>query len=150
MGARVNPLRQQIVNEARSYVGVRYRHDGRSREYGIDCLGLLYRVGEALEFAGCAEASDAEPWPHMLEGKILKSICDRMFRTIAPRQVQPGDILLFAEGFRPSHVAIVAELQGRRTMIHAWYPARKVVENSIDQQWQNKIVACYRYPEVIE
>lgn len=39
--------RAQIVEEARSYLGTKWLHQGRTRD-GVDCAGLVACVGNAL------------------------------------------------------------------------------------------------------
>ena len=46
-------LDRQVVDCARSWIGTRFRHQGRSRS-GVDCLGLLVMVAKEceLEYGG--------------------------------------------------------------------------------------------------
>jgi cell wall-associated NlpC family hydrolase len=40
--------RQHIVDTARGWLGVPYRHQGRRKDKGVDCVGLIIGVGAEL------------------------------------------------------------------------------------------------------
>lgn len=46
------PIRQTIIAEARSWIGTPFRHQGRRKGQGVDCLGLLAGVAAALALKG--------------------------------------------------------------------------------------------------
>lgn len=130
-----------IVTAAREYLGVPFRHQGRSRR-GLDCLGLLVCVARDL---GMPEAdNDVLNYGHAPDGAILKSAldaaCDRV--TVAG----PGCILLlsFTASAGGQHVGIATDIG----ILHAYAPSRKVVESAIPKEWAPRIVARYRLRSV--
>lgn len=130
--------RQAIVDAARRYLGVRYRHQGRSLA-GMDCAGLIVRVAQDLGI----KAIDMEGYGRTPDGNALKETLGS--QAIPVRFHHRGDILLMRFDSDPQHLAIVTEYG----MIHSYAGARKVVEHRIDEQWAKRIVAAYAFPGVI-
>ena len=58
--------------------------------------------------------------------------------------IQAGDILLFSIDNNPQHLAIVSDFLGDLGIIHAYAPARAVVEHALDAWWRKKIVSAFR------
>jgi cell wall-associated NlpC family hydrolase len=54
-------MREQIVEEARKYLGVRFRHQGRTVA-GIDCAGLILNVGNDLGLIEYSETGYDSTW----------------------------------------------------------------------------------------
>lgn len=126
--------RQDIVDEARTYLGVRWHHQGRNRA-GVDCLGLVILVAHQL---GLSEF-DSSDYGRIPDGQRLRAgLTEHMDVTRAP---QPGDVLLMRFEQHPQHVAIVTE----RGIIHAYAQVRKVVEHRLDAVWQGRVVAAYSF-----
>lgn len=133
---------QAIIDTARGYLGVPFRHQGRSRR-GLDCLGLLVCVARDL---GMPEAdNDMLNYGHSPDGGILKSAldaaCDRVM------VAAPGCVLLlsFTVAAGGQHVGIATDIG----ILHAYAPCRRVVEASIPPEWQSRIVARYRLRSVM-
>lgn len=135
-------IREAIVVAARSYLGVRYHHQGRNRA-GIDCAGLIVAVARDVGLS----AADMTGYARIPDGKALRAHLDSQAKHVPISSRQPGDILLmqFERGL-PQHLAIVTD----HGMIHAYAGARKVVEHRIDDMWAARILAVYQYPGVDE
>jgi cell wall-associated NlpC family hydrolase len=136
--------RQDIVDEARSYLGVRWKHQGRSRE-AIDCAGLVICVGRDLglthyDYTAYRRRPDHQKFIEyfVAGGGIRLNVAD----------VQPGDVLLFTEYSYPCHSSIVSEKRGVLHIIHSHLPRRGVVEEPLIEPWLSKRVAAFRYPGV--
>jgi cell wall-associated NlpC family hydrolase len=135
----------QIVSEARAWVGVRYAHQGRSRE-GVDCIGLPVCVRAALGLP----ALDVSGYERETTDSAMLDYCRAHMTEIAPSDLQPGDVLVCVNG-TVRHMAIVADyLYGGHSIIHAWLPARAVVECRLDEKFMAGVTACFRFPEVTE
>lgn len=141
-------LRDDIVNEARTWLGTRWQHQGRIKKNenfrgGVDCLGLIIGVANALNiFPDKFIFHNYNRLPH---DNLLLQECDRHLIKKSILAMQPGDILAFRIQHEPQHLAILSE---QYTMIHAFVQAHAVVENSINQEWLEKLVAVYSYPGV--
>ena len=137
-----------VVACARQFLGVPFAHQGRSRA-GLDCLGLLLVTAQAAEitFEGMATAQLAVPnYGVRPDTAMLRQQLDRFLVPIAKETRAPGDIVLLQVQGLPQHLAMLSDypLAGELGMIHAYAPARKVVEHRYDEAWQRNTVGCYR------
>lgn len=126
---------------ARTWVGVPFRHAGRSRA-GVDCLGLAIAVARE---AGIA-APDADGYPRRPSPRALaEGLRAHMDRAPAGEAPRDGDLLVFAEP-HPVHVGVVeVDGAGRRWVIHAYAPARKVIREPLEGERLRRVVAAYRH-----
>lgn len=137
---------KQIIAAARSYLGVPFAHQGRCRA-GMDCLGLLVCVAR-----DCQLLHDGKPlWQHDEGGYghypdtiHLRAQLEAVLCPAA--QPQAGGVLLLTHDGRAQHLAIIGQLgNGDLTLIHAYAPARSVVEHRLDDDWRTRIAAAYRW-----
>ncbi len=100
---------EALIAAARGYVGVPWRHQGRSR-HGIDCVGLLVCVARDLGIpVEDVRAYEREPRAHDLT-RLLRRHCT------AVSAARPGDIVLMG---RPStHVGILTDAHRPFGLIH--------------------------------
>lgn len=126
-----------MVAAARGWVGVPWRHQGRTRA-GIDCVGLLIVVAQDL---GIDDGFDFRAYSRRPDGRALRELMvDKLDRAAA---IAPGRIGLFAQaGTYPCHVGVF----GDRTMIHAHALNRKVVEHRLSDEWRCRLRGVFRYP----
>jgi len=129
--------RQQIIDTARTYLGTPFHHQGRLKNVGIDCVGLIICVAHDLNLTDY----DYTTYAHQPDGKTMTEILSREMIKINPDEVLPGDVLYFAFDRDPQHVAIVSDIG----IIHAYSQVRKCIETSIDQTWKNRIRGAFRY-----
>lgn len=121
--------RADIVAAARTWIGVRWQHQGRTR-HGIDCIGLPVVVALGL---GLIDAMPAANYPRRPDGTFLARFRASGLIEILPNQVQSGDVLVFTAGTMACHSAILAELYGQPSVIHAHAAGRKVREELLAQ-----------------
>jgi cell wall-associated NlpC family hydrolase len=132
-------MRDQIVATARSYLSVRFRHQGRVRA-GLDCVGLVIRVAHDLGLSDF----DATGYSRMPDGVRLQATMEEQMARVT--DYRPGDVLLMRFEQNPQHVAIVGDyLYGGLSIIHALATARRVVETRLDDVWKARIVAAYQF-----
>jgi len=146
MGALDLDARAAIVAEARAWLGVRFRHQGRSAE-GVDCAGLVICVGRKL---GLLPADlDVNGYSRRPDGVSLLQACGEHLRRIPAGEARAGDVLVFRIERDPQHLAVLADyFAGGHAIIHAYAPNRSVVENRLDGWWLSHLVAAYRFPGV--
>lgn len=111
----------RLIAAARRYVGVRFRHRGRS-EKGLDCAGLGW-----LAYHDCGiELEDfrlygREPHKDGLVTRLSSLLGDPV--AVAPvtaAQLQVGDVIVLRFQGEPHHVAFVGDyFLGGFSMIHA-------------------------------
>lgn len=140
-----------IIACARSFLGVRFRHQGRTRQ-GLDCLGLLIAIAEECnlpwpEPARCA--MQHQHYSHVPSEDELRSGLEAVLQPIAAQAMQPADIVLLRVQGRAQHVGLLADYHaGGFSLIHAYAPARGVIEQRLDEAWKKEIVSAYRLPHV--
>lgn len=135
------PNRDDIINEARSMIGVKWAHQGRSRR-GIDCLGLCLVVGKQL---GLIDPSrDKTNYPRRPDGNRLIEEIKTVLDIKDIKDMAPGDILVFREYAYACHMAFLSQKHGKRYIIHAEANRKKVLEEPLNQSGrEDKIVACF-------
>lgn len=144
---------EHIVQAARGWLGTRFCHQGRvkatlSHKGGVDCMGLLVGVARELELC-CPKGKllssyDELNYPHYPDTVRLKSMLGMLLHEIPVGAMQPADILLLNIEGMPQHMGLVATLNGEQSLIHAYAPARAVVEHHLDSWWQRRIAGLFR------
>lgn len=114
--------RQQIVDEARTFIDVPWVHQGRSRK-GIDCAGLLIRT---MMECGLPVA-DMQGYRRTPNGfEFVEHIRNQ---TVAAPVIKNGSIGIFREVSFPCHTGFFAvDESGNITLIHAYIGLGKVIE----------------------
>jgi cell wall-associated NlpC family hydrolase len=119
----MTPAEAAIVAAARACVGVRFRLHGRSRDTGLDCVGV----------AALAYGRDRVPAGYALRGgdvgQILATIDALGFERA--ETLRPADLLLLCPGPHQLHLAILTD----RGFIHADAGLRRVTEVPGPPRW---------------
>jgi len=139
----MNDLRKQIVEEARTYLGTPFHHQGRLKGIGVDCIGLLIGVGKKLGLI----TYDYIAYSRYPDGVTLRREISREFIEINIRDVKVGDIWLYwldKKSKAPQHVGIITDYG----FVHTYADVGKVVEHRLTKAWKKRIVAAFRYPGV--
>ena len=136
--------RQQIVDEARTWLGVPWRHLGRNRA-GIDCVGLGVVVTRKL---GVCDY-DVLTYSRVPHAGLLDHL-RRVAREIPVAEIGPGDFITIEDSAYPFHVAFVSEKHGALHIIHAHARRRMVVEEPYIHDWPVLTLNAFRFPWVDE
>lgn len=135
------PNRDDVVNTARTWIGVPWLHQGRTRN-GIDCVGLIVVVAKELGLSDY-DSNNYQRRTHGLA--FLRHFRDRM-KEKPVSEAAPGDVLLFRDSAYPCHSSIVGFDRDRLTIIHAYALRKRVVEEPLNQgKWTDKMVACFEF-----
>ena len=138
--------RKQIVDAARSYKGVRFRHQGRTRVEGIDCAGLVILVGNEFGVVNF----QADNYSTRTNGnEFCQYFYDAGLKDVPFDDLQPGDVVLTKTRDFPAHCGFVGEKHGQLSFIHAYKPRRKVTEEYLSQ-WEHVVSHCLRFPAFME
>lgn len=143
--------RQDIIDEARLWLGTPYRHQASMRGVGCDCLGLLrgvYRGVNGLQ----ADPEETPPyrrdWYERTDRDMLMEVGRKYFDEVGNRfsDALPGDILVFRMRHWASakHCAIMT---GDDTMVHA-YERHSVIEVNMGDWWKTKVVGVFRFKDL--
>jgi cell wall-associated NlpC family hydrolase len=137
-------LNADIVAEARSWLGVEWRHQGRSRN-GVDCAGLVIEVAKTCR----GSTFDIRNYPRLAYSEMMLKLCRTHMRKVSVWDAMPGDAMVF--GLAESrHIGIAGDyLFGGLSLIHAYLLVGKVVETRIDDVWLARARGCYRFPETM-
>ena len=88
--------REDILAEARAWLGTPYRHQASVRGAGCDCLGLLRGVWRALYGAEPEAMPPYTPdWDEVERREVLFRAAGRHLREVPVGAALPGDVLLF-------------------------------------------------------
>lgn len=135
--------RTDIANEAKKWIGVKFKRGGRDRT-GVDCIGLLVGVGRAFNFniSDTTEYS-FNPEPEKFRELVYDQTVERSFD-----HIEPGTILIFRQSIFPMHTGIVTlDHYGRMAVTNGSAKERRVVEEPMDV-WRGLIIGVRDYKEV--
>lgn len=127
---------------ARSYIGVRFRHQGRNR-HGLDCIGLAVSVAQEL---GLTKFDYSDYQKHTNGHEFMARLRESGVREVAWADRQPGDLVVMHDRHFPCHVGILSGVCPDR-MVHAYVKRRAVVEE-LFAPWRVRLVGAYRMPGV--
>lgn len=137
-----------LVSAARRYLGVPFRHRGRSVR-GLDCAGLAW-----LAYRDCGqELPDfrkygREPSNDGLLTHIKAALGEPV--AVAPvraSQLQEGDVIVVRFEVEPHHVAIVTNYPyGGFAMLHACGFNDRVIEHRLSPDIIDRITHVFRRP----
>jgi cell wall-associated NlpC family hydrolase len=130
-----------VIAQARSWVGTRFLHQGRSR-HGADCLGSIAAM--------MAELGSMTPLTYLPlnyardPGPLLLQTLEALTHTIA---LQPAAFLLIQFPFAkyPSHGAIYTG----ENMIHCYASVGRMVEHGYRDPWAKRTVSIWALPLVM-
>lgn len=131
---------ERLVEAARGWIGVRWRHLGRSRT-GVDCIGLVLL---ALRDCG-VHLPDPAPYPREPQGTRLLRGIEQHARRVST--IEPGNVLLFRLGLYGGHVGIasVHPQYGQPAVIHAYArQGEQVCEQLMTDQYRTALVGAFR------
>lgn len=130
--------RDEFIESVLSFVDVKYMHQGRSRGAGVDCVGLPLAAAAECNSVGYFDMDHYSPFP---DGELLEQGISRNCDLVSRENMQPGDVLLFAIGRRPQHVAVYV---GKNRIVHAYSSIEKVSEHELADPWLKRLLAVYR------
>jgi cell wall-associated NlpC family hydrolase len=131
-----------VVAAARGWLDTRWLHQGRTRS-GVDCVGLVVVV--AAQARG--SAFDVRDYARIASDERMLAVCDALLiRRTTLAEMQPGDVVVMHYN-EQRHMGIVTPYHwGGLGLIHAYAPARKVVETRLSEDILARVLAAYRWP----
>ena len=137
--------RDDIVAEARTWVGTPYRHQASEKGIGADCLGLIRGVWRSAIGPEPEAVPPYTPgWAEALREEALLEAAQRHLIEIPMQTAQAGDVLLFRMGLgHPvKHCAI---LSGDDLILHAYW-GRAVCETRLVPWWKRRRAGAFSFP----
>ena len=135
-----------IVAEARSWIGTPWQHQQRLKGIATDCIGLIGGVALEVGIEGAKEWADDPDLHHygrIPDPHLLLAGCDRFLERVEIADVLPGDVLVMAFSRQPQHFAIVSKLDPMY-LVHAYQSVGRVVENGAKIA-RARILRAYKY-----
>ena len=136
-------MRSDVVEDARSWIGVRWRHQGRTR-HGIDCAGLVIMV------AAKHGLQDTNPvnYPRRTNGaQFVEYFRAAGMTDVAFADRLPGDVILVQDKGLPCHCGFLSSKRGVDHYIHGAALRKEVVEEPLEF-WLPKITHVLRFPGI--
>jgi cell wall-associated NlpC family hydrolase len=132
----------ELIDTARSYVGVRYVHQGRSTR-GVDCLGLILSVCNDCKLLppGFRSAANYGPIP---KGELQAAVEEHCG---PPTGLQICGSLALIRWHGHRHAGHIAFVTGAN-LIHAYSRQGRVVEHGLRPPWTRLVVGIYQMPGI--
>lgn len=131
------PNRHDILNEAKTWLGTPFKHQGRIKGKGVDCVGILIGIAHHFQLTDF----DYHTYSHLPDGVTMRLLLDKHMQMIATDAAQPGDVYLLRFEHQPQHVAVMTEYG----ILHAYAQVRRCVEHRMDDLWRSRIVCAYAF-----
>lgn len=129
---------EAMIAAARDCLKTPFMHQGRLPGTGLDCAGLLVVAARA----GGVEVIDRDNYARTPHDGMLEAVLDAQPALEKVRGApQVGDVILMRFGRDPQHLGLCTD----NGLIHAYERIGQVVEHRIDEAWQRRIVAVYRF-----
>ena len=130
---------QEYLQHVRAYINTPFLHQGRDK-HGIDCIGLIV---VPLNEVGFFNYDNVNYKRYGLGGEIIEVLSKYCYEIDWPHEeLKAGDIIMFSKK-KSQHLAIYTGT----TIIHANNNIGKVVEHSLDENWEKLISRVFRYKE---
>lgn len=146
MGASAS-IADQVLTAARTWIGTPYRHQGRRKHVGCDCLGLLLGVWQEV-YGSLPELPGpyAADWGEAGGGDRLLEAARRHCAEKDSASAACGDLLLFRwrEHLPAKHAGI---LVAPDRFIHA-YQGHAVMVSALVPQWRRRIAGVFAFPQI--
>jgi len=141
-----SPVAPLVVAEATTWLGTPYRHQGRRKGVGCDCLGLVLGVWRAVYGSEPERPGPYAPdWAEASGQDLMLAGARRHCAERPFDRLSAGDLVLFR--WRPhlpaKHAAIMIAPE---RFIHA-YQGQAVVASVLVPQWRNRIAGVFAFPE---
>lgn len=130
---------QELIAEARTWIGTPYHHGGRIRGAGCDCVSFTASLLESMGLSGIVLPDVYKIRP---DGTLLAHLERNrdLYREISVNEMQAGDVVLIRLYKEPQHFALYT---GEGTVIHSDM-RHGVVESAFDEGWRSRLVKIMR------
>ena len=112
-------ISNELVKQARTWIGTPYRYGANTKKKGTDCSGLTMSLFKDVANLSLPRNSAAQ--------------CDYCFN-VSRNSMQPGDLVFFTSSTRGGKVTHVGLYIGNGKMIHA-STSRGVIESALDEKY---------------
>lgn len=154
----LHPLREAVIREGREWANpcTPFHHQARVKGAGVDCLGLVWAVGEAVQVMRPVSAKDAKPfwafYGRRPNPPKMRACLARFLVELPPDATPlPGDIAWMHWGNEmPIHMALIGLASDlRETLIHSVWNMG-VIEHGFTDVFRERVTSYWRYPAIAE
>lgn len=133
--------RNDISQEALSWIGTPWKHQGRSRR-GVDCCGLVVVVGQQLGL----DVEDVTGYNRRASNYDFLDIFRKQGIEVPLDQIRVGDVVCFTDRQYPCHCGIMVNFKGAGYFVHSHALHRRVILGSLSMpEWRQKLTHAFRY-----
>jgi cell wall-associated NlpC family hydrolase len=134
--------KDQVIDEAKSWIGTRYKHQGRSK-HGVDCIGLVVVVCRSLRIV-TDKLYDPLGYARLPSNGLLEDGVGRACTQLdGPR---PGCVVLIR--WKPHEAASHCAIFTGENIIHAYQKVGGVVEHGFRAGWPRRAHSFWALPNV--
>lgn len=90
-------------------------------------------------------ALDKIDYSHYPDVDFLREMLNTVLTNIPVASISSGNILLLSIDNHPQHLAVVSDHPTGLGIIHAYAPARAVVEHALNEWWMERIISAYTF-----
>lgn len=128
----------EVIAEARKWVGVKFRHQGRNRG-GIDCVGLPIVV--ACDLGLLPRKFEVQNYGRLPSAELIERLMVHCVRL--PKAI-PGSLVAIAWTKTAAHVALCTG----DTLIHSYESVGEVIEHGYRGRWIRLTHSAWGLPGV--
>lgn len=143
--AKKKPLATRLVEEAESWIGTPFRHQGNLKGIAVDCAQFIAAVARD---AGVKDLEIPGNYRQREDGAVMMRILSEHMDFVDTRDRRAGDVLALCDEALhspeiPRHLAFVQKVSPTTTfIIHA--SERGVVAHRMNMHWLSRIHSCWR------
>lgn len=137
--------RQQIVDEARTWLGTNFLHQGSLKGLGVDCVNFIAEVAKAT--GAVPDIEFEKNYRREENGETMARLFNQYLDPISWMDAQPADVLVISYKGIPRHCMIVTEREDDEfRVIEA--SREQVTEHRVDESTKRRIHSAFRVREI--
>lgn len=133
---------KELTRLARAWLGVLYKHQGRSRREGVDCIGFIIAL---MDEAGALPKDFVDKVDY---GRSPQQLLHDTVQRYAVLIAKPQEGCLILLRWELGQIASHAAYFTGSNIIHCYGRAGAVVENGFRGPWPRLAVSCWQLPSV--
>ena len=139
---------EDIIAEARDWIGTPYQHQASLKGIGCDCIGLVRGIFRELYGYEVAENINySSDWGDSNRNEDIIAAGFKYMTSVPLNEMAPGDMVAvrWAKGRVAKHVMILTE-EGKAA--HS-YNNSPTTEIHLSDWWKRRIVYAFRFPREV-
>lgn len=101
---------REVAEAAKSFIDVPFIHQGRGREEGMDCIGLVIAAYEAVGWTPLSpNTTYVDNYRMIPEGAMIEDYMALEADLVERKDAGPGDVVLMRFAKEPQHLGVLAD-----------------------------------------